>query len=93
MARVKIPVEEGNHGIQSGTLPKVIQQFSDRWNPEAMYFTTYDGERTAYFVFDLADSSGIPQFAEPFFMELHASVEIAPTMNAEDLQRGLSNLK
>jgi hypothetical protein len=28
-------------------------------------------------VFDLPDASGIPSFAEPFFAELNASLELA----------------
>ncbi len=70
-----------------------MQGAADRWHPEAMYFTTFDGRRTAYMVFDMADASDIPPFAEPFFFEgLEADVEIAPVMNAQDLQKGLSQL-
>jgi hypothetical protein len=92
MAKVEIPVGSGNQGIRNGALPKVVQQFADRWKPEAMYFTTFDGQRTAFLVFDMPDSSGIPPFAEPFFAELDANVVIAPAMNGEDLQKGLSQL-
>jgi hypothetical protein len=92
MAKVEVPVESGNQGIRSGALPRLIQQFADRWKPEAMYFTTFDGQRTAFLVFDMPDSSGIPTFAEPFFAELNANVLIAPAMTGDDLQRGLSQL-
>jgi hypothetical protein len=92
MAKVEIPVESGNQGIKSGALPRVMQQFAERWKPEAMYFTDFDGMRTAFLVFDMADSSAIPSFAEPFFMELNANVQIAPAMNGDDLQKGLSQL-
>lgn len=92
MARVQIPVDAGNRGIQAGTLPKVIEQFADRWHPEAMYFTSLDGMRTGFFVFDMPDSSALPPFAEPFFMELNADVQVVPVMNGEDLQKGLSAL-
>jgi hypothetical protein len=92
MARICIPVENGNQGIQDGTLQRVIQQTAERWNPEAMYFTTYGGRRAAYLVFDLPDSSSIVEFAEPFFTGLNAEVEVAPTMNIEDLQKGLTAL-
>jgi hypothetical protein len=92
MARVSIPVEAGNKGIRDGSLPKVMQQTAERWKPEAAYFTTFDGRRTAFFVFDMPDASGIPPFAEPFFMELDAEVQISPVMNTDDLQKGLSGM-
>ncbi len=34
----------------------------------------------------------MPPFAEPFFTELGADVVMAPVMNADDLQKGLSRL-
>ena len=34
----------------------------------------------------------IPQFAEPFFTELNAEVDLAPVMDASDLQKGLAQL-
>jgi hypothetical protein len=92
MARISMPVESGNRAIKDGTLGAVMQRAAERWKPEAMYFTTFDGQRTAFMVFDLPDASGIPPFAEPFFTELNASVELAPTMNGDDLQKGLSQL-
>jgi hypothetical protein len=92
MARISMPVESGNQAVKDGTLGAVVQRTAERWKPEAMYFTTFNGERTAYLVFDLPDSSGIPSFAEPFFTELNASVELAPVMNGDDLQKGLSQL-
>ena len=87
-----MPVESGNQAIKDGTLGAVVQRAAERWKPEAMYFTTFNGERTAYLVFDLPDSSGIPSFAEPFFAELNANLELAPVMNGDDLQKGLSQL-
>lgn len=92
MARISIPAESGNQAIKNGTMANVIQKFVEGWKPEAMYFTTFDGRRTAYLVFDLPDSSGIPPFAEPFFVALNAEVELAPVMDADDLQKGLSQL-
>jgi hypothetical protein len=93
MARISMPVEAGNRAIGDGSIGKIMQGAADRWKPEAMYFTTFDGRRTAYMVFDLPDSSDIPPFAEPFFSGLDAEVELAPVMNAVDLQTGLSQLR
>jgi hypothetical protein len=92
MARISMPVEPGNRAIKDGRVGAIMQRAAERWKPEAMYFTTFDGRRTAYMVFDLPDSSGIPPFAEPFFNELDAEVELAPAMNADDLQAGLAQL-
>ena len=92
MAKVSVPVEAGNRGIRDGSLPAAMQQSAERWKPEAMYFTTFDGRRTAFMVFDLPDASDIPPFAEPFFRGLNADVQLAPVMNADDLQKGLSQL-
>ncbi|HEX4092856.1 MAG TPA: hypothetical protein VHZ33_29415 [Trebonia sp.] len=92
MARISIPVEAGNHAIQDGSLGAAMQRAAERWKPEAMYFTTFDGLRTAFMVFDLPDASGIPPFAEPLFRDLNANVQLAPVMNGDDLQKGLSQL-
>jgi hypothetical protein len=93
MARVSMPVESANQAIKDGTLGTIMQRTADRWKPEGLYFTTFDGRRTAYMVFDLPDTSDIPPFAEPLFMGLDAEVELAPVMNADDLQKGLSQLR
>lgn len=93
MARVSMPVETANQAIKDGTLGTTMQRAADRWKPEAMYFTTFDGRRTAYMVFDLPATSDIPPFAEPLFMGLDAEVELAPVMNGDDLQKGLSQLR
>jgi hypothetical protein len=92
MARITMPVEQGNRAIREGTVGKLMQSAAERWKPEAMYFTTFDGRRSTFMVFDLPDASDIPPFAEPFFSQLDAEVEVVPVMNAEDLQRGLSQL-
>lgn len=92
MMRVTIPVEAGNASIKSGRLPQVMGETMERMKPEAAYFTADKGIRTAYFVVDLKDQSDIPSLAEPFFMEFNASVEFMPTMNADDLNKGLAKV-
>jgi len=92
MARISMPTVAGNKAISDGTIGNLMQGAADRWRPEAMYFTTFEGQRTAYMVFDMADASDMPVFAEPFFEGLEADVALAPVMNAQDLQKGLSQL-
>ncbi|MCZ7584132.1 MAG: hypothetical protein M5R36_12770 [Deltaproteobacteria bacterium] len=92
MLRVRVPVEAGNKAIQDGSLPKIIQATVEKLKPEAAYFFPENGVRTAMFVFDMKDTSEIPQLAESFFMGLNASVEFFPVMNGDDLQKGLGSL-
>jgi hypothetical protein len=86
-------VAAGNAAIKNNRLPQVMADAMARMQPEAAYFTADKGSRTAYFFVDLKDQSQIPVFAEPFFQELEASVEFMPVMNADDLKKGLSQVK
>jgi hypothetical protein len=92
MAKITMPTVPGNRAIADGSIGKLMQGATERWHPESMYFTTFDGNRTAYMVFDMGDASDIPSFAEPFFEALEAKVELAPVMNTDDLQKGLARL-
>lgn len=89
MLKVTFPVEAGNRSIKDGTLPKTIQSFIQQWRPEASYFYPENGKRAALFFFDLKDPTQIPAAVEPLFMNLDATVELTPVMNAEDLKTGL----
>ena len=89
MMRVSIPVEAGNEAIKDGSLPKTIQKFMEAMKPEAAYFVADGGKRTAYFFFDLKEPSSIPAVAEPFFMNLKASIDCTPAMNLDDVRAGL----
>ena len=92
MAKVTMPTDSANKAIQDGSIGKLMQGAAERWHPEAMYFTTFDGQRTAFMVFDMQDTSDIPPFAEPFFQGLGATVELSPVMDTQDLQKGLSQV-
>lgn len=89
MMKVVIPVEAGNKGIAQGTLANVVDRFIEQHDPEASYFVSEHGRRTAFFFFDLRNARDIPMVAESFFMELNASVEITPAMNAADMKAGV----
>ena len=92
MARIAMPVESGNQAVKDGSLAALMQRVTERWKPEAMYNTTFDGKRTAFIVFDLPDSSDMVPFAEPFFRELNAEVQLSPVMSGDDLQNGFAKL-
>ncbi len=89
MMKVSIPVEAGNAAIKDGSLPKIMQSVLERLKPEAAYFGTENGQRTAFIVFDFTDLTDMPTIAEPIFMGLNAGVTYIPVMNAADLRAGL----
>ena len=90
MLTAAFDVEAGNKAISDGSLQKIMETVMSKITPEATYFTTTNGERTMYVIFDMKDTSEIPAICEPLFMNLKAKVDIKPVMNQEDLQRGLS---
>lgn len=92
MLKVQFPVEAGNAAIQSGDLPNALEGTMERLKPEATYFVAEDGMRTALIFFDMAEASDIPVIVEPFMMGMNAAVHLQPVMNADDLQKGLSQL-
>ena len=92
MAKITIPVESGSRAVKDGSIGGLIQSAAERWKPEAMYFGTFDGHRTAFMVLDMPDSSDMVPFGKPFFMALDADVEVVPVMNADDLQKGFGKL-
>jgi len=89
MMKVSIPVDAGNRGVKDGALPKTVMGFVEQMKPEASYFTTEHGQRTAFFVFDLKDPTMLPVAAEPFFMNLNVSIDVSPAMNLDDMRAGV----
>ena len=92
LAKVTLPVEAANEAIKEGRIGTIMQEAAERWKPEGMYFSTFDGKRTAFIVFDLPAPSDMVVFAEPFFLGLNADVQVAPAMDAADLAKGLSQI-
>jgi len=92
MLKLELDTAASNRAIADGTLPKVIEQITEKTKPEAMYFGTESGQRTAFVFFDLADTSDIPVIAEPAFGSLGAKVTFIPVMNQDDLRKGLAQL-
>jgi hypothetical protein len=87
--KIQMDTEAGNQAIVDGSLPKILEETLTTLKAEAAYFTSTDGMRTGYVVFDMQDSSQIPVIAEPLFQGLKAKLEFSPVMNQDDLRKGL----
>lgn len=92
LLRVELDTEKANDAIKNGTIAKTMDTALEAVHPEAAYFTTQNGCRTAFIVFDLTDSADMPKIAEPFFLEFGAKISYTPVMNQDDLRKGLAAL-
>jgi hypothetical protein len=93
LLQAHLDTEKTNDMIRSGKMPQVMQEIIGAFKPEASYFTAVGGVRTMLLVFDMQDSAQMPPLTEPLFERFGAEVDYTPVMNADDLQKGLSQLK
>ena len=93
LIRIIPEVEKANEAIANGTFERLLEETMERLRPEAAYFFAEGGRRSANLICDLIDQADIPSIAEPWFMEVNATVEFFPCMNAEDVQRGLAKAR
>jgi hypothetical protein len=87
LMKVWMPVEPFNTLVRNGTAGAKIQQVLEDIKPEAAYFTAQDGHRGGIIVVNINDTSEIPRYAEPFFLNFNAEVQFHPAMTPEDLGR------
>ena len=87
--RVILEPEVGNRAVRDPNFIENIQGFMKNNKVEAAYFTAVNGNRNSIFILDMPSPDMMPVIAEPFF-KMGASVEFFPTMNLEDLKKGLS---
>jgi hypothetical protein len=93
IAFIKIPHEPFNTLVKNGTAGEIMSRIIDDLKPESIYFTEKNGTRGAVAVIEVEDSSRIPFFAEPFFLNFNADCEFRIAMSPEDLKNaGLNEL-
>jgi len=93
MLRFRLPVDAGNDVIRSGKIGKVFEQLMADLKPEAAYFYPVAGERGGVIVFNMQDESWVAGVVERLAFGLHATVELTPVMNADDLQKALGRME
>ncbi len=92
MLRISMPTDGSNRALKEGLVAKLVQQTVETLRPESCYFGPEGGQRTAYFFFDMKDSSQMPAIAEPWYLATNALIDIQPVMNAEELRAGLDRI-
>ena len=90
---IRIPHEPFNTLVRDGKVGEIMGRILDDLKPESIYFTEQDGTRGAIAVINVDDSSRIPSFSEPFFLNFDADCEFRIAMSPEDLvNAGLEDL-
>ena len=90
---VRIPHEPFNTLVKEGTAGKIIRRILDDLKPESIYFTEQGGSRGAVAVINVDDSSQVPSFSEPFFLNFNADCEFRIAMSPDDIGKaGLDEL-
>ena len=93
MIDFNLPLEPFNSLVKNGTAGQKVQQILDDIKPEAVCFSTRNGQRGGTLIVDVADPSKVPSIAEPFFLTFNASVQFQIVMGPEELARaGLDGL-
>ncbi len=82
---VYFPVDVFNDAVRDGSAGTKMQKILGQQKPEAAYFTEYHGQRSGILIVDIKDASQIPAFAEPWFLQFNARLELHPAMTAQDL--------
>ncbi|MBI2570818.1 MAG: panthothenate synthetase [Candidatus Schekmanbacteria bacterium] len=85
LMQVRVPNETFNAAIRKGTAQATMQQILEEIRPEAAYFTTEEGKRSALLVVDLPTAKSMCAMAEPWFLAFQAEVDFRPIMSAEDI--------
>ena len=92
MMHVAMDTETANQMVRDGSMGPTIEGILASLKPEAAYFYALDGRRGFTLVVDAPDGATLPSLAEPMWLQLGATVESVPVMNAEELGIGLSRL-
>ncbi|MGB7961014.1 MAG: hypothetical protein WCF46_14075 [Nitrososphaeraceae archaeon] len=88
-----IPTVAGNKMVKDPNFLKNLEEYLQKFNCEAAYFTEVNGSRTMVLILDLPSTEMIPAIVEPLFQGFDANVEIHPAMNLDDLKKAISNMK
>ena len=87
LLQIAIPHEPFNTLVREGKAAEIIQKIIKELNPESIYFTEQGGTRGAVAIVEINDSSKIPSFSEPFFLNFNADCEFRIAMSPEDLAK------
>ena len=76
LIEAKVPTEAGNKMVQDPDFMKKLEDYMNKFKPEAAYFLPIDGYRTAAFIVNIENNSQVPAVVEPLFQWMGANVDV-----------------
>ena len=67
--------------VQDPDFMKKLEDYMNKFKPEAAYFLPIDGYRTAAFIVNIDKNSQVPALVEPLFQWMGANVDTIPVMH------------
>ena len=92
LVKATIPVEAGNALVQDPQFGGRLGQLMGDLKPETVYFAIEGGQRTMYFIVNVADASQTPAIAEPLWLTCRADVTFIPVMTQADMARATPSI-
>ena len=87
LVKVSIDTATTNEAIKNNKLGETLNQIMGDLQPEAAYFISEDGGRTALLFVNMESNADLVNVCEPWWLAFNAKVEITPAMNGEDLEK------
>lgn len=88
-----MPVEAGNALVANPNFGKVMESVLADLKPEATYYAIQGGQRTIYFVLNIADSHELPRIVEPLWLTTKADIEFIPAMNQAEFSKAVPSIE
>ena len=92
LLKASMPVEAGNAAAKEGRFA-LIESILAEMKPEAVYFLTENGQRTALVFFEMHDASEMPKIGEPWMLAFNASIDVHPVMVPADLKKAAPDIE
>lgn len=93
IVHIVIPHDPFNDYVREGIAGERLQAVIRETRPEHIWLTDQDGQRGAVAIYDIAEASGVPSIAEPWFLTFEADCTFQIAMTPDDLaSAGLEEL-
>lgn len=89
IVRATIPNTAGNQLVKGPAMGDILGKVMGDVRPQATYFTIDKGQRTIYFIVDVAEGYQWPRVVEALWLGLQADVDVIPAMSQAEFEKAM----